>query len=79
MPKRAPLPDLVQQLLMGRTRNKFLSINDSGELDDAWLTNASIALFFGIAYPRKSRFERRGTRRARRESMAFLSPRRSAR
>ncbi len=65
------------RLLFGRSPPaRFLSINDSGELDDAWLTDAAIALFLRATYPRKSRFERSRRLLA---PMAFLSPGRSTR
>ncbi len=54
---------LLRQLCARSTR-KFLSINDSGELDDSWLTTAAIALFLRLSYPRKSCFERRTPWRA---------------
>ncbi len=49
---------LLWQLLGRSRRRRFLSINDAAELDESWLTDAAIALFFRITYPRKSRFER---------------------
>ena len=41
-----------------RERTKFLSINDSGELDGSWVTAMAIALFFRLTYPGRSTFER---------------------
>ncbi len=41
-----------------RERTKFLSINDSGDIDRSWVTAAAIALFFRLTYPRRSAFER---------------------
>ncbi len=70
---------LLWQLLKRSGRSRFLSINDSGELDDGWLTEAAIALFFRISYPRRSRFERGPTPRTGSEPTALLSPRRSPR
>jgi len=55
---------LLRLMFTRSSRGKFLSINDSGELDNSWLTEAAIALFFRVTYPGKSRFERRGKRRA---------------
>ena len=55
---------LLRLMFKRSSRGKFLSINDSGELDNSWLTEAAIALFFRVTYPGKSRFERRGKRRA---------------
>ena len=55
---------LFRQMFKRSSRSKFLSINDSGELDNSWLNEAAIALFFRATYPGKSRFERQGKRRA---------------
>ena len=67
---------LLWQMFKRSSRTKFLSVNDSGELDDGWLTEAAIALFFRVTYPRKSRFERNRRLLA---PMAFPPPGRSTR
>jgi hypothetical protein len=63
---------LLRQLFEPPERTKFLSINDSGDFDDAWLTSAAIGLFLCAAYPRRSRFEKR-RRSNRAGSMLALS------
>ena len=55
---------LVRQLFEPRIRTPFLSINDAGAFDDAWLTSAAIAFFLRAAYPRRSRFEKEGRERS---------------
>jgi hypothetical protein len=53
---------LLRQVFERAGRTRFLSINDSGELDDRWLTGQMISLFLRVTYPGRSRFERRGGR-----------------
>jgi hypothetical protein len=50
---------LLRQVFERAGRKRFLSINDSGELDDRWLTEQMISLFLRVTYPERSRFERR--------------------
>lgn len=60
--KHRRTPFKLAQRLARTTRKreptKFLSINDSGDLDRSWVSAAAIALFFRFAYPGRSSFER---------------------
>lgn len=53
---------LLRALYHRSSSTKFLSVNDSGALDDSRLTDAAIALFFRVYFPTRSRFERRSRR-----------------
>jgi hypothetical protein len=50
---------LLRHRLSRANPTPFLSINDSGELDESRLTAASVALFFKSLHPKPSRFERK--------------------
>lgn len=48
---------LLRQYLFPPPRDKFLSINDAGPLDDSLFTNWALATFLEATYPKPSRFE----------------------